>query len=188
MPRIELAVREILLAVGEDPERDGLKKTPRRFAKAIAEMFAGLRDDASRHLQTRFVQDSDEAVLVSDIDFSSTCEHHLLPFFGKAHVAYLPAEGQVVGLSKLARTIDTYARRPQLQERLVKQIADAFESHLEPRGVCVVLQAEHLCMRLRGVCKPGAITTTTAFRGVYCTSRRARSEVLSLLMGKRMLG
>jgi len=179
--RIERAVREILLAVGEDPTRDGLRETPRRVARAYRDLFAGLNDDAGRHLERTFEHESDQLVVVGNIDFSSTCEHHLLPFFGKAHIAYLPGHGRVVGLSKLARTVDVFARRPQLQERLTEQVAEALDEHLSPRGVCVVMEAEHLCMRVRGANKPRAITTTMAVRGLYRTDPAARTEALSLM-------
>lgn len=181
LERIERAVREILFAIGENPDRDGLRETPRRVARAYRDAFAGLADNAARHLQTKFEHESDQLVAVSGIDFSSTCEHHLLPFFGKAQIAYLPANGHVVGLSKLARTVDLFARRPQLQERLTEQVADALNEHLSPRGVCVLLEAEHLCMRIRGASKPGAITTTLAVRGVYRDDATARMEALSLM-------
>ncbi|MBK8915589.1 MAG: GTP cyclohydrolase I FolE [Phycisphaerales bacterium] len=183
-PRIEAAVREILLAIGEDPRRDGLADTPRRVARAYCELFGGLREDAGRHLARTFEHDSDELVIVGGIPFASMCEHHMLPFMGHAHLAYLPANGRVVGLSKLARTVDVFARRPQMQERLSRQIADALEEHLRPRGVCVVLEAEHLCMRLRGACKPGAVTRTLAVRGVYRDDAAARAEVLGLMRGR----
>lgn len=184
LTRIERAIREILCAIGENPDRDGLRETPRRVARAYRDIFAGLADNAGRHLQTKFEHESDQLVVVSGIDFSSTCEHHLLPFFGKAHVAYLPANGQVVGLSKLARTVDVLARRPQLQERLTEQVAEALHEHLSPRGVCVVLEAEHLCMRIRGACKPSALTTTLAVRGLYRDDAAARAEALSLMKNR----
>ena len=181
VPRIERAFREILLAIGENPDRDGLQDTPRRVAKAYGELFAGLAEDPSRHLATAFEQSTQQAVVVSGIEFHSTCEHHFLPFFGKAHVAYMPSGDRVVGLSKLARTVDVFARRPQLQERLTEQICDALEEHLSPRGVCVVLEAEHLCMRLRGAKKPGAVTRTLGLRGHYRRDVDARREVMSLM-------
>lgn len=181
LPRIERAVREILLAIGEDPDRDGLLETPRRVARAYRDIFSGLTDSAARHLQTQFEHESHQAVVVSGIDFNSTCEHHLLPFRGQAHVAYLPQKRRVVGLSKLARTVDVFARRPQLQERLTEQIADALDEHLSARGVVVLLEAEHFCMTLRGACKPGAVTTTLAARGLYRSDAAARGEILSLM-------
>jgi GTP cyclohydrolase IA len=181
-PRIEAAVREILLAVGEDPDREGLVETPRRVARAYAEMFAGLRDNAARHLARRFDHDGGEdPVVLRNIEFASTCEHHLQPFLGRAHVAYLPAAGKVTGLSKLARTVDVFARRPQLQERLTAQIADALHSDLGARGAAVVLEGEHLCMRVRGVQKRDAVMITTASRGVYAEDVGLRREIFSLL-------
>jgi GTP cyclohydrolase I len=184
-PRIERAVREILFAIGEDPDRDGIRQTPARVARAYRELLGGLTDDPGRHLSRTFEHESEQFVAVGGIDFSSTCEHHLLPFFGKAHVAYLPGNGRVVGLSKLARTVDVFARRLQLQERLTEQVADALCDHLSPRGVCVLVEAEHMCMRLRGACKPGTITTTLAVRGLYKTDTAARAEVLSLMRRNR---
>jgi GTP cyclohydrolase I len=185
-PRIERAVREILLAIGEDPERDGLAETPARVARAYAEQFAGMRQRPEDVLTTLFDADHDEMVLVRDIEMYSTCEHHLTPFFGFAHVGYIPNEkGQITGLSKLARLVDLYARRPQVQERMTSQIADALMSVLEPSGVIVVIEAEHLCMSMRGVRKPGAKTVTSAVRGVFLDSDRTRSEAMSLLIGHR---
>ena len=185
-PRIERAVREILLAIGEDPERDGLADTPARVARAYAEQFAGLRQRPEDVLTKVFDADHDEMVLVRDIELYSTCEHHLVPFFGKAHIGYIPNEkGQITGLSKLARLVDTYARRPQVQERMTSQIADALVTNLEPRGVIVVIEAEHLCMSMRGVRKPGARTVTSAVRGVFRSSARTRAEAMSLVHGPR---
>jgi GTP cyclohydrolase IA len=181
LARIERAVREILCAIGENPDRDGLRETPGRVARAYRDIFSGLAEDAGRHLEIQFEHESDQLVVVSGIDFSSTCEHHLLPFFGKAHVAYLPANGHVVGLSKLARTVDVFARRPQLQERLTEQVAEALHEYLSPRGLCVVLEAEHFCMRIRGACKPNTLTTTLAVRGLYREDATARAEALSLM-------
>jgi len=184
--RIQRAVREILLAIGEDPERDGLRDTPARVARAYAEQFAGLRGEPEDVLTTVFDADHDEMVLVRDIELYSTCEHHLTPFFGFAHVGYIPNEkGQITGLSKLARLVDLYARRPQVQERMTSQIADALMNVLEPRGVIVVIEAEHLCMSMRGVRKPGAKTVTSAVRGMIRESDRTRAEAMSLLMGRR---
>ena len=186
LPRIERAVREILLAIGEDPDRDGLRDTPARVARAYAEQFAGLRQRPEDVLTTVFDADHDEMVLVRDIELYSTCEHHLVPFFGRAHVGYIPNEkGQITGLSKLARLVDLYARRPQVQERMTSQIADALMERLEPRGVIVVIEAEHLCMSMRGVRKPGAKTVTSAVRGCSCSSDSTRAEAMSLLMGRR---
>jgi GTP cyclohydrolase IA len=184
--RIERAVREILLAIGEDPDRDGLRETPARVARAYAEQFAGLRGEPEDVLTTVFDADHDEMVLVRDIELYSTCEHHLTPFFGFAHVGYIPNEkGQITGLSKLARLVDLYARRPQVQERMTSQIADALMNVLEPSGVIVVIEAEHLCMSMRGVRKPGAKTVTSAVRGIIRESDRTRAEAMSLLLGRR---
>src|ERR1700678_3170222 len=166
--RIERAVREILLAIGEDPERDGLVNTPARVARMYAEQFAGLRQGPEDVLTTVFDADHDEIVLVKDIEMYSMCEHHLVPFFGKAHIGYIPNEkGEITGLSKLARLVDLYAKRPQVQERMTCEIADALVRTLEPRGVIVVLEAEHMCMSMRGVRKTGAKTVTSAVRGVF---------------------
>jgi len=185
-PRIERAIREILLAIGEDPGRDGLADTPARVARAYAEQFAGLRQRPEDVLTKVFDADHDEMVLVRDIELYSTCEHHLVPFFGVAHIGYIPNEkGQITGLSKLARLVDTYARRPQVQERMTSQIADALVANLEPRGVIVVIEAEHLCMSMRGVRKPGARTVTSAVRGVFRDSARTRAEAMSLVYGAR---
>ena len=186
LPRIERAVREILLAIGEDPERDGLIDTPARVARAYAEQFAGLRQAPEDVLTTVFDAEYDEMVLVRDIELYSTCEHHLVPFFGNAHVGYIPnVKGQITGLSKLARLVDLYARRPQVQERMTSQIADAMMAVLEPRGVIVVIEAEHLCMSMRGVRKPGAKTVTSAVRGSFLESDSTRAEAMSLLMDRR---
>jgi len=181
--RIERAVREILLAIGEDPDRDGLAETPARVARAYAEQFSGLSQRPEDVLSTVFDADYDELILVRDIEVYSTCEHHLVPFFGFAHVGYIPNEkGQITGLSKLARLVDVYARRPQVQERMTSQIADALMTVLEPRGVLVVIEAEHLCMSMRGVRKPGAKTVTSAVRGSMRDSDRTRAEAMSLLL------
>jgi GTP cyclohydrolase I len=183
--RIARAVREILLAVGEDPDREGLLDTPARVARAYAETLAGLREDAGVHLARTFEHEAagDDVVVLRNIEFASLCEHHLAPFLGRAHVAYLPSGGRVTGLSKLARTVDVFARRPQLQERLTAQIADALALHLEPRGVAVLVEGEHLCMRVRGARKADAQMVTTALRGVYTEDRELRREVLALLRG-----
>ena len=183
LPRIERAVREILLAVGEDPDREGLVRTPHRVAKAYAELFAGLRDEPKAHLRTVFNEDYDEVVLLRDIPFHSMCEHHLLPFTGRAHVAYLPG-GKVVGLSKLARLVEGYARRPQVQERLTMQIADALVAELAPKAAAVVVEATHTCMTMRGIKKPGAVMTTSALRGLFKSDPRSRAEVLALINGR----
>ena len=182
LPRIERAVREILLAVGEDPDRDGLKDTPARVARAMTEQFGGLLLAPRDVLTTVFDADHEEMVLVRDIELYSTCEHHLVPFFGQAHVGYIPNEkGQITGLSKLARLVDVFARRPQVQERMTSQIADAMMAILEPRGVIVIIEAEHLCMSMRGVRKPGAKTVTSAVRGSFLSSESTRLEAMSLL-------
>ncbi len=184
-PRIERAVREILAAIGEDPDRDGLLDTPGRVARAYTELFAGLRESPAGHLQRVFGEHTDELVLLRDIEFFSVCEHHLLPFVGRAHVAYLPAGNRVVGLSKLARTVDVFARRPQVQERLTSQIADALVEHLEPRGVAVIVEAEHMCMKMRGVNKAHSVMLTTAFRGELKENVDMRYEVQSLILQSR---
>ena len=181
--RAEAAVRELLRAVGEDPDRDGLLETPARVARAYAELFAGLRQDAAEVLATTFAIDHEEMIIVRDIELFSTCEHHLLPFHGVAHVGYIPNEsGVVTGLSKLARLVEVFARRPQVQERITTQVADALVEHLQARGVIVVIEAEHLCMTMRGVRKPGARTITSAVRG-QLRDPATRSEAMSLLLG-----
>jgi len=186
LDRIANAVREILVAVGEDPDRDGLKGTPRRVARMYAEVFSGLHEDPGRHLVTTFEADHDELVLVRDIPLYSLCEHHLLPWLGKAHVAYIPgADGRITGLSKLARLVEGYARRPQVQERLTAQVADTLVKVLDPKGVVVVVEAEHLCMSMRGVQKPGTVTVTSAVRGHFLMSSAARAEVLGFIQGRR---
>ena len=177
---IEQAVRTILTAVGEDPDRDGLLETPRRVAKMYAEMFSGLSKNPGRHLKVQFAESYNEMVLVRDIGFTSMCEHHLLPFSGVAHVAYLP-DGSVTGLSKLARVVEEIAHRPQVQERLTQQIADLIEQELSTKGVAVVISAEHSCMSIRGVCKPGSRTITSAVRGLFKTNPASRAEVMSLI-------
>ena len=179
LPRIEAAVREILVAIGEDPDRDGLVNTPARVARMYAEVFAGLREAPDAHLKVVFEAEHDEMVMVRDIALTSMCEHHLVPFIGKAHVAYIPNEdGRVTGLSKLARLVDSYAKRPQVQERLTAQIADEIERTLQPRGVLVVVEAEHLCMSMRGVRKPGSSTVTSAVRGLFRDSTATRFEAM----------
>lgn len=179
-PRVEKAVREILLAIGEDPDREGLKKTPSRVARAYSELFAGLQDDPRRHLRTVFTAEYDEVVLLRDIPFASMCEHHLLPFTGKAHVAYLP-RGRVVGLSKLARLVEGFARRPQIQEQMTTQICQALMEELEPKGAAVVIEAVHTCMTIRGVKKTGASMMTSALRGTFRSDPRTRQEIFSML-------
>ncbi|HHY73163.1 MAG TPA: GTP cyclohydrolase I FolE [Bacillus bacterium] len=179
--QIEQAVRMILEAVGEDPNREGLLDTPKRVAKMYAEVFAGMNKDPKEYFDTIFSEDHEELVLVKDIPFYSMCEHHLVPFFGTAHVAYIPKGGKVVGLSKLARSVEAVASRPQLQERITKTIADAIVEKLKPYGVMVVVEAEHMCMTMRGVKKPGSKTVTSAVRGIFEKDTAARAEVLSLI-------
>jgi len=185
LARIEAAVREILLAIGEDPERDGLVDTPKRVARMYDEVFSGLREDPGDHLKVVFEVDHDEMVMVKDIPIYSLCEHHLVPWFGRAHVAYIPNEdGRITGLSKLARLVDGFSKRPQVQERLTSQVADCIQAVLEPRGVLVVVEAEHLCMSMRGVRKPGATTVTSAVRGLMRDSVAARNEAMSFIHGR----
>jgi GTP cyclohydrolase IA len=179
-PRIAAAVREILLAVGEDPERDGLRETPERVARMYEEMFGGLRTDAALVLRKMFIQKYDEMVLVKDIGFESMCEHHLLPFLGKAHIAYLP-NGRIVGLSKLARLVEVLAHRPQVQERMTEHLADLVFQELNARGVGVVLEASHTCMSIRGVRKVNSLCTTSAMRGVFESNSATRSEFMALI-------
>ncbi|CAN5704870.1 GTP cyclohydrolase I FolE [soil metagenome] len=184
-PRIEAAVREILEAIGEDPNRDGLLATPSRVARMYAEICSGLHEDPTTHLRTTFEADHDEMVMVRDIPLYSLCEHHLAPFIGKAHVAYIPgSDGRVIGLSKFARLIDGYARRPQVQERLTSQVADALQASLEPKGVMVVMEAEHLCMSMRGVKKAGSSTVTSAVRGLFRTNVATREEAMRFVQGR----
>ncbi len=186
LPRIEAAVAEILAAIGEDPARDGLLNTPSRVARMYAEVMQGLHEDPARHLSVTFEAEHDEMVMVRDIPFASMCEHHLVPFLGKAHVAYIPGpQGRITGLSKLARLVDGYARRPQVQERLTTQIAEAMVAALDPHGVLVVIEAEHLCMSMRGVQKPGAVTVTSAVRGRFRDDARSRSEAMGFITGER---
>lgn len=183
-PRIAAAVREILLAIGEDPDRDGLRETPARVARAYEEMFAGLTQDPEDLLATSFDIGHRELVLVKDIQFYSTCEHHLVPFYGLAHIGYIPGDsGKVTGLSKLARVVDLYAKRPQVQERMTTQIVEALEEHLQPAGAIVVVEGEHMCMSMRGVRKPGTKTVTSAVRG-QLRAEATRSEAISLIMSK----
>jgi GTP cyclohydrolase I len=179
--RLARAVREMLHAIGEDPDREGLLDTPARVARAFAEMCAGLREDPAVHLGRVFQEGVDDIVVVRDVELHSLCEHHLLPFTGRAHIAYLPAGGRVVGLSKLARTVDVFARRPQVQERLTAQIADAIAHHLAPRAVAVQIESEHFCMRMRGARKSGASMVTLAWRGEWKQDASARAEVAELL-------
>jgi len=183
--RVEAAVRELLVAIGENPDRDGLKRTPSRVARAYAEMFAGLAADPDEVLETTFDENHDELVLVKDIPLYSICEHHLVPWHGTAAVGYIPGtDGRITGLSKLARVVDLYAKRPQVQERLTSQVADAVLRRLEPQGVVVVVEAEHLCMAMRGVRKPGSTTVTSAVRGIFKSDPRSRAEALSLILGR----
>ena len=182
LDRISRAVREILVAVGEDPDRDGLKATPDRVARMYAEIFVGLHEDPSQHLTVTFEAGHDEMVMVRDIPLFSLCEHHLVPFAGRAHVAYIPGEdGRITGLSKIARLVDGFSHRPQVQERLTTQVADALVQELQPSGVLVMVEAEHLCMSMRGVKKPGALTVTSAVRGLFKTNPATRSEAMSLI-------
>jgi len=186
LPRIESAVREILVAIGDDPERDGLLSTPGRVARMFAETMAGLGEDPAAHLETVFDANHDEMVMVRDVPFASTCEHHLVPFIGVAHIAYIPGDdGLITGLSKIARLVDGFARRPQVQERLTTQIADALGDALKPNGVLVVLEAEHLCMSIRGVKKPGTLTVTSAVRGHFRDDARSRAEAMGFITGHR---
>lgn len=184
--RIEKAVREIIIAIGEDPDREGLLDTPKRIANMYEEIFSGLNEDPEKHLEIYFQKEKyEELVLVKDIPFYSMCEHHLVPFFGKAHVAYFPKDGKLTGLSKLARVVETISKRPQLQERLTANIADSILGKLEPYGVIVVVEAEHMCMTMRGVKKPGSKTITSAVRGVFATDSKARAEVMSIINNGR---
>lgn len=182
--RIENAVREILWAIGENPDREGLAETPKRVANMYAEIFAGLEDDPARHLKIFNESDNDEMVVVRDIPMYSMCEHHLLPFVGKAHIAYIPSDGKVIGLSKLARIVDSFSKKPQLQERLTSQIADFLEENLSPKGIAVVVEAEHLCMTMRGARAAGAKTQTSALRGSMHKDTRTRAEAMMLLRGE----
>jgi GTP cyclohydrolase IA len=184
MPRIERAVREILSAVGEDPDREGLRSTPARVARMYNELFSGLHDDPHQHLKKFFTEKCDEVVLVRDISFNSMCEHHLLPFMGVAHVAYLPGR-RVVGLSKLARVVETVARRPQVQERMTEQIADLLVHELQAKGVAVVIEAEHTCMTIRGIRKPGSVCVTSAMKGCFRSKSSTRAELMTLIYGNR---
>ena len=184
LPRIEAAVREILAAVGEDPDREGLLETPARVGRMYAEMFSGLRQDPRLHLQKFFTEKYDEVVLVRDISFCSFCEHHLLPFTGKAHIGYLP-DGKVVGLSKLARVVEAVARRPQVQERMTESIADLLVAELNAKGVAVVVEATHSCMTIRGIRKPGSMCVTSAMKGIFRTNVSSRAEIMNLIFGNR---
>ena len=186
LERIAKAVREILDAIGEDPDRDGLRDTPERVARMYAEICSGLHEEADTHLSVTFEAGHDEMVMVRDIALYSVCEHHIIPFIGKAHVAYIPGkDGRITGLSKLARLVDAFARRPQVQERLTAQVADEIDRTLQPRGVMVVVEAEHLCMTMRGVRKPGSTTVTSAVRGLFRTSVASREEAMRFIIGQR---
>ena len=181
--KIERAVRDILEAIGEDPDREGLIETPKRVAAMYEEIFSGITDDPKRHIKVFSEKDNDEIVVVRDIPLYSMCEHHLLPFVGKAHIAYIPSEGKVIGLSKLARIVDLFAKRPQLQERLTSQIADFLDEELNPIGIAVIVEAQHLCMTMRGAKAAGSMTQTSALRGVAKKDARTRAEIMSLLKG-----
>ena len=181
LQKIEKAVYEILEAVGEDPERAGLKETPKRVARMYAEMFSGLNEDPKQHLKLFDEKSADEMVIVRDIPFASMCEHHLLPFVGKAHIAYIPSDNKIIGLSKFARIVDNFAKKPQVQERLTHDIADFLEENLNPKGVAVIIEAEHMCMSIRGAKASGSKTQTSALRGIMKSDSRTRAEVLSLL-------
>jgi GTP cyclohydrolase I len=182
LPRIERAVREILAAVGENPDREGLVETPRRVARMYAELFRGLHEDPREHLQKFFTEPYDEMVLVRDISFNSMCEHHLLPFSGKAHIGYVP-NGRVIGLSKLARVVEVVSKRPQVQERMTEEIANLLISELNVKGVAVVLEATHSCMTIRGIRKPGSVCVTSAMKGLFRSNLSSRSEVMTLIYG-----
>lgn len=179
--RIQNAVREILIAVGEDPDREGLLETPKRVANMYEEIFAGLTEDSKQHIKLFNEQSNDEMVIVKDIPFYSMCEHHLLPFFGKAHIGYIPSDNKIIGLSKLARIVDNFAKKPQVQERLTSDIADFLNDNLQPKGVAVIMEAEHMCMTMRGARAAGSKTQTSALRGIMRTDAKTRAEVLSLL-------
>ena len=185
LPKIENAVRDILEAIGEDPNREGLLETPQRVARMYAEVFAGLHRDINKDIKTFHGEGNDEMILIGDIPFYSMCEHHLLPFHGKAHVVYIPRDGRILGLSKVARIVDTLSRKPQLQEKLTSEIADAIEKAVDARSVCVVLEAEHLCMTMRGIRKPGSKTVTSAMRGGCRSDIRTRNEALALINRQR---
>ncbi|MGE0607655.1 MAG: GTP cyclohydrolase I FolE [Pirellulales bacterium] len=184
LPRIQRAVREILAAVGEDPDREGLLETPARVARMYAELFSGLRDDPRVHLRKVFTEKYDEVVLVRDISFNSMCEHHMLPFMGHAHIGYLP-NGKVVGLSKLARVVEVVSKRPQVQERMTETIADLMVEELGAKGVAVVIEATHTCMTIRGIRKPGSLCLTSAMRGIFRSHTSSRSEIMTLIYGNR---
>lgn len=185
LPKIEAAVRDILEAIGEDPDREGLLETPSRVARMYAEVFSGIHRDVSKDIKVFNEPGNDEMILIGDIPFYSMCEHHLLPFHGKAHVVYIPKDGKIFGLSKVARIVDTLSRKPQLQERLTSEIADSIVKSIDPTAVCVVIEAEHLCMTMRGIRKPGSRTVTSAMRGGCRTDARTRNEALALINRQR---
>ena len=186
LPKIEHAVRDILEAIGEDPDREGLVETPQRVARMYAEVFSGLHHDVSKDINVFHEEGNDEMILIGDIPFYSMCEHHLLPFHGKAHVVYVPRDGRILGLSKVARIVDTLSRKPQLQERLTSEIADKIIESVDARSVCVIIEAEHLCMTMRGIRKPGSKTVTSAMRGGCRTDARTRNEALALINRQRI--
>lgn len=188
LPKIEHAVREILEAIGEDPNREGIQETPQRVARMYAEIFSGLHRDISKDIKVFHEEGNDEMILIGDIPFYSMCEHHLLPFHGKAHVVYIPRDGKILGLSKVARIVDTLSRKPQLQERLTSEIADKITEAVDARSVCVIIEAEHLCMTMRGIRKPGSKTVTSAMRGGCRTDARTRNEALALINRQRLGG
>ena len=188
LPKIEHAVREILEAIGEDPNREGIRETPQRVARMYAEIFSGLHRDISKDIKVFHEEGNDEMILIGDIPFYSMCEHHLLPFHGKAHVVYIPRDGKILGLSKVARIVDTLSRKPQLQERLTSEIADKITEAVDARSVCVIIEAEHLCMTMRGIRKPGSKTVTSAMRGGCRTDARTRNEALALINRQRLGG
>jgi GTP cyclohydrolase I len=188
LPKIENAVRDILEAIGEDTEREGIQETPKRVARMYAEIFSGLHRDISQDIKTFHEEGNDEMILIGDIPFYSMCEHHLLPFHGKAHVVYIPRDGKILGLSKVARIVDTLSRKPQLQERLTSEIADMITEAVDAKSVCVIIEAEHLCMTMRGIRKPGSKTVTSAMRGGCRTDARTRNEALALINRQRLGG
>lgn len=182
MPRLERAIRELLLAVGEDPDREGLRETPGRVARMYAELFSGLHDEPREHLRKFFTEKYDEVVLVRDISFNSMCEHHLLPFMGKTHIGYIP-NGRVIGLSKLARVVESVSRRPQVQERMTEEIANLLVTELDVKGVAVVVEATHSCMTIRGVRKPGSLCVTSSMKGLFRSNMSSRAEIMQLIYG-----
>jgi GTP cyclohydrolase I len=188
LPKIENAVRDILEAIGEDTEREGIQETPKRVARMYAEIFSGLHRDIAQDIKTFHEEGNDEMILIGDIPFYSMCEHHLLPFHGKAHVVYIPRDGKILGLSKVARIVDTLSRKPQLQERLTSEIADMITEAVDAKSVCVIIEAEHLCMTMRGIRKPGSKTVTSAMRGGCRTDARTRNEALALINRQRLGG